>query len=287
MQADPSRLLVVNAFEFRENFLNQSKFRQNIKNVSVAYQLDMPNGKHDIKYGLELRRLFDVQSGASHVIRDQAGSYVKSGVSYTWTKSTKDDLVLPTRGYLLKASNELAGLGGNSQFVKSDFTIQNHWTPRLTRIFTLTQTLKFGQIVPFSSKPILLADRFQQGGPTSVRGFTLNSLGPRQFSDSLGGTSFMEAGLQLSFPFLQSAAHFARAHAFVNAGLLGDLNREKLLIAMKNPLSIRPSVSVGGGLMFKMAETARLELNFAVPIIKPEELKCERGIQVGLGMEFL
>ncbi len=231
--------------------------------------------------------MFDVQSGASHAIRDQAGSNVKSAVSYTWTKSTKDDLVLPTRGYLLKASTELAGLGGDSNFVKGDLTLQNHWTPQFSRIFTLTQTLKLGQIVPLFNNPVLLSDRFQQGGPTSVRGFTLNSLGPRQFSDSLGGTSFLEAGLQLSFPFLQSAAHFARAHAFVNAGLLGDLNWGKLQIAFANPLSIRPGLSLGGGLMFKMAETARLELNFAIPIVKPEGLKCERGIQVGLGMEFL
>jgi outer membrane protein insertion porin family len=280
-------LFVISAFEFRENFLNQCKWRQNVRNVSVGYQLERPSGKHDMKYGLEMRRLFDVQSGASHLIRDQAGTYFKSSVSYTVTKNTKDDLVLPTRGVLLKASAELAGLGGDSHFLKSDFKIQNHWTPQLTRILTLTQTVKFGQILPLSGKPLLLADRFQQGGPTSVRGFTLNSLGPRQFSDSLGGTSFLEAGLQVSFPFLQSAAHFARAHAFVNAGLLGDVSRDKLESACKNPRSIRPSLSVGGGLMFKMAETARLELNFAVPLVKSGGIKCERGIQVGIGMEFL
>lgn len=240
-----------------------------------------------MKYAFELRRLFDVQSGASHIIRDQAGTFVKSAVSYTWTKSTKDDPVLPTNGYLLKATNELAGFGGETHFIKGEFTAQNHWTPSILGMFTLSKTLKFGHIVPLSRNPIMFVDRFQQGGPASVRGFTLNSLGPRQFSDSLGGTSFVEAGLQLSFPFLQSAAHFTRAHAFVNAGLLGDLTRDKLQLACKDPLSIRPSVSVGGGFMFKLADTARLELNFAVPLIKPEGLKCERGIQVGLGMEFL
>lgn len=288
MNADPNRLFVINAFEFKENFLNGCKWKQNFRNCSLSYQFQQPFGRHEFKYALEARRLFDVQSGASHVIRDQAGKNLKSSLCYTWTRSTRDDNILPTRGYFLRSNTQVAGLGGDSQFVKGDFVAQGHWTPSFAGLFTLTQTLKFGHILPFNNaKPILFPDRFQMGGPTSVRGFTLNSLGPRQFSDSLGGTSFIETGLQFSFPFLQSAAHFARAHLFVNAGLLGDLDQNKIQSAFNSPCTIKPNVSVGGGLMFKMAETARLELNFAVPLVKPEGLKCERGIQVGLGMEFL
>ena len=124
------------------------------------------------------------------------------------------------------------------------------------------------------------------GGPTSIRGFPVNSLGPKQFSDSIGGTSLLETGLQLSFPIIKSASNFARAHLFLNAGFLTD----KLMFSSKTSISkddLNPNISVGAGLMFKMAESARLELNFSVPILNQNGVESNRGLQVGIGMEFL
>lgn len=228
---------------------------------------------------MELRRLFDVQSGASHVIRDQAGKSIKSSIIHTWNLSTRDSPVFPTRGQLVKISNELAGIGGDARFFKSEMTLQNNWSKS---IFTLTKTLKLGYALPLGeAAAVPFFDRFQMGGPTSIRGFPVNSLGPRQFSDSLGGTSSIETGLQLSFPIMKSAANFARAHLFINAGLLTD----------KAPpfrgWGLNSNVSLGGGLMFKMAESARLELNFSVPILAQKGVESSRGLQVGIGMEFL
>ena len=241
------------------------------------------SSKHEFKYLAEFRKLFNVQSGASHVIRDQAGESIKSSLVHTWNLSTRDSSVFPTCGHLIRLVNEISGLGGDSRFIKSELTLQNNWTT--SGIFTLTKTLKFGYAVPFNrTSAVPLFDRFQMGGPTSLRGFPVNSLGPRQFSDSLGGTGLIESGLQLSFPLVKSVANFARAHFFVNAGLLTDNETRS---SSSSHGGLNPNVSVGGGLMFKMAESTRLELNFSVPILKQFDVECDRGIQIGIGMEFL
>lgn len=283
-------MFFINAAKFKENFLNRCKWRQEVQSFSSGLQINSTSGggKHELKYLAEFRRLFDVQSGASHVIRDQAGKSLKSSLLHTWNMSTRDSSILPTRGHLIRLSNEMAGFGGDARFFKSELTLQKNWT---RGIFTLTKTLKLGHVIPFSSSILVpLYDRFQMGGPTSLRGFSSNSLGPRQFSDSLGGTSLIETGLQLSFPIIKSAANFTRAHLFVNAGLLTD---KEILSTFKKSFNERiygdlnPNISIGGGFMFKMAESARLELNFSVPILKQVGVECNRGMQVGIGMEFL
>lgn len=287
MNGDPDKLFFINSVKFKENFLNRCKWRQEVQSFATGLQLNNPGGKHEFKYLAEFRRLFDVQSGASHVIRDQAGKSIKSSLIHTWNLSNRDSPVFPTRGHLIRLANEVAGLGGDAKFFKSEITLQNNWT---RGIFTLTKTFKLGYAIPFNNCPFSLFDRFQMGGPTSLRGFPVNSLGPRQFTDSLGGTSLIESGFQLSFPIIKSASNFARAHVFLNAGLLADKNIcSGLSKAFKNRsyAEMNPNGSVGGGLMFKMAESVRLELNFSVPILQQTGVDCERGIQVGIGMEFL
>lgn len=261
--------------------MNHCKWRQEVKSFSTGFLLQKGPGRHEFKYLVELRRLFDVQSGASHVIRDQAGKSVKSSMIHTWNLSNRDSPVFPTRGHLIRITNELAGVGGDARFFKTEMTLQNNWTKN---IFTLTKTLKLG-ITIGNKSAVPLFDRFQMGGPTSIRGFPVNSLGPRQFNDSIGGTSLIETGLQLSFPIVKSAANFARAHLFLNAGILSDKQIFTSEISSRNDLN--PNVSVGGGLMFKMAESARLELNFSVPILQQKGVESNRGLQVGIGMEFL
>lgn len=283
----------MNSAIFKENFLNHCKWRQEIQSFSTGFQLENNKnfvGRHEFKYLAEFRRLFDVKSGASHIIRDQAGKSFKSSLVHNWNWCTRDSPVFPTKGNLVKISNEMAGFG-DAKFFKSELTLQNNFT---RGIFTLTKTFKMGYALPFDkSCPVPLFDRFQMGGPTSLRGFSVNSLGPRQFTDSLGGTCLIESGLQCSFPIIRSAANFARAHLFINAGLLSDQSlcttisrsiKERSLLPWN---VMNPNVSIGGGLMFKMAESARLELNFSVPVFTQIGIIPNRGVQVGIGMEFL
>jgi outer membrane protein insertion porin family len=127
-------------------------------------------------------------------IRKEAGESIKSSVSHTWTLDTRDNKINTTRGYYLKTYHEYAGLGGQAAFYKSEIEGQlaRPLFSGTVRFRSCTQSLcdlRFAfQTISFTARSGLLwnlghrsylSDRFQLGGPTSVRAFKNNSLGPR------------------------------------------------------------------------------------------------------------
>lgn len=53
-------------------------------------------------------------------MREAAGQSIKSALSHTWTRDTRDDSLFGTRGAYIKLVQELAGLGGDASFFKSE-----------------------------------------------------------------------------------------------------------------------------------------------------------------------
>jgi hypothetical protein len=72
-----------------------------------------------------------------------------------------------------------------------------------------------------------ISDRFLLGGPTSVRGFTTNGLGPRDGSDSLGADLTYSLGLSLYGPLPIKPEWPLKLHAFANAGKLAPLGEDR------------------------------------------------------------
>ena len=53
-------------------------------------------------------------------MREAAGLSTKSSISHTWTRDTRDDSLFGTRGSYLRFTQELAGLGGDASFFKTE-----------------------------------------------------------------------------------------------------------------------------------------------------------------------
>lgn len=53
-------------------------------------------------------------------MRHAAGQTVKSSVSHSWTRDTRDDRITATMGSYNKITHELAGLGGDASFYKAE-----------------------------------------------------------------------------------------------------------------------------------------------------------------------
>ena len=115
-------------------------------------------------------------------MREAAGLSVKSALSHTWTRDTRDDNIFGTRGAYLRAVQELAGFGGDASFYKTEAHAQ------LVRPVVPGVSLSFaarsGLLWPLG-KPVPFPDRFQLGGPTSVRMFRMNSMGPHDGRESI------------------------------------------------------------------------------------------------------
>lgn len=52
-------------------------------------------------------------------IRQAAGTSIKSSIFHNWTRDTRDDPIMATKGEYLKLSHEFAGIGGDASFYKA------------------------------------------------------------------------------------------------------------------------------------------------------------------------
>lgn len=135
-------------------------------------------------------------------IRNAAGLSVKSALSHTLLRDTRDDPFIATRGMYTRLVQEYAGLGGDATFIKSENEAQisrpigGGCVSRLYDLScqvsglypdsqTLSLALRGGLLYPLGGKPSHMLDRFHLGGPTSVRMFKMNGLGPRDNSQCL------------------------------------------------------------------------------------------------------
>ncbi|KAJ7512571.1 surface antigen-domain-containing protein [Mycena galericulata] len=241
------------------------------------------DGMHEFVYEAVVRHIGSLKPEASLSIREAAGQSVKSSVSYTLSLDTRNDRLTPTRGFYVKALYELAGLGGGASFIKHEA----HWQtsrPVFPGV-SVSCTARYGGLWGLNG-PTLFSDRFQLGGPSSIRSFKANAMGPRDGLDSLGGELYWSTGFSVISHLPKRPDWPVKTHAWVNAGRLDNIDKSLPLPHNIAATLAKPSVSAGVGLIYNF-DIARIEVNFGVPLVASKSDGSRRGLQVGLGIEFL
>lgn len=271
------------------------------------------NSRHELSYNGAWRQLTGLASNASPTVRTDAGDSFKSSIAHLWTKDRRDNPLLPTSGVLLKTTNELAGWGplrGDVSFFKSELETQAAVPIPIPGVrssgVSFTTGLRAGLLYPLSlgSSPTPTAsrinDRFQLGGPTSVRGFRISGLGPRDGEDAVGGDVYAAGSANLLMPFPGvSPERPLRWQLFINGGRSLALKGSESEGAMdskavqKNVYSTiaelgngLPSTAAGIGLIYALP-VARFELNFSLPLVLRKGEDARKGLQFGIGINFL
>ena len=85
-----------------------------------------------------------------------------------------DDRKNPTTGYVVNYKQDVAGLGGQSEFIRETFDAR--WYHPITEDFIGMIHLQAGQINSFGSRDALIINNFMQG-PSLVRGFAPEASG--------------------------------------------------------------------------------------------------------------
>uniref|UniRef100_A0A8C6LYB3 SAMM50 sorting and assembly machinery component n=1 Tax=Nothobranchius furzeri TaxID=105023 RepID=A0A8C6LYB3_NOTFU len=237
------------------------------------------------------RELGCLGQNASFAIRNESGHSLKSSLSHAMVVDTRNSSILPRKGGLLKIHQELAGYtGGDARFLKEDFEIQLNKTLYWDSV--LSASLWGGLLLPFGDAPTCIADRFYLGGPTSIRGFSMYSMGPQSDGDYLGGEAYWAGGLHLytPLPFRPGRGGFGdlfRTHFFLNAGNLCNLHYGEGPQAHLKKLAECIRWSYGLGIVLRLGNIARLELNYCIPMgVQSGDRICD-GIQFGAGIRFL
>ena len=186
-------------FHVSRDFQTESSFDE--KNLGITLRAGFPitdNLSQQVRYTLRQDTIENVSSSASRFIREQEGERSTSAVGYTLKYDVRDDALLPTSGYLVQFSQDLAGLLGETQYFKSDLTYRYYYP--FTQEWIGTAFLREGYVAGIG-QDVGIQDRYFLGG-SSFRGFRQAGVGPRDrsTSDALGGNLFYVGGLEMAFP---------------------------------------------------------------------------------------
>jgi len=129
-----------------------------------------------------------------------------AGPSLTWIRDTRDSPLDAHRGTYTSFQEFLsdASLGAKVQFNRLDLSNSSFYSFKKGR-FVLARNSRYGQERAFgkdSEMLIPLPERLYAGGPTSLRGFSLNSAGPRdpETGYPVGGAGTLINSTELRLP---------------------------------------------------------------------------------------
>ncbi|KAH8922544.1 hypothetical protein BT69DRAFT_1350782, partial [Atractiella rhizophila] len=222
--ADPDKRIDTTLYASDTDLSHFASCTERLHGFQGRFRTVSPLGYHELSYDAVLRRICDLGARASMSMRESAGTTTKSAVSHTVTSDTREDVFEPSKGGMYyKLTQELAGLGGDAKHIKGTVDVQKSLP--LSSAATLSLGFRSGLLYTLSPSPSLFSDRFHLGGPSSVRMFKLNTLGPKDYEDWVGGDAFWAAGASLYAPIPKRTHWPLLLHGFVNAGRLVAVDR--------------------------------------------------------------
>jgi outer membrane protein insertion porin family len=215
------------------------------------------------------------------------GAFLTSLVGTTTTYNTLDDNKNPTSGLYLTMTNDVAGVGGDVDFIRTTAEMRNYYEVLPDVVGVLK--LQGGHISSWGGQTLRMLDNFQMG-PNLVRGFAPGGIGPRDltygtYNDALGGSTYWGASVEFQTPlyFLPKDIGIKVA-TFADAGSVwgykGETSwpvasggtGETVNVGLDSPTDIRASVGVGliwdsplGPLRFDLAYPLKKYCEAATP----------------------
>jgi len=215
-----------------------------------------------------------------------------SSVGYGVTYSTLDNPRNPTQGLRTDLRQDLAGVGGDVNFLKTTEDVR-YYHPVVGDVVAMLRG-QSGYITPWGGQTVRMQDSFF-GGPQLVRGFAPNGFGPRDLTpgttmDNVGGSRYWATTAEFQGPisFLPPDLKLRWA-LFADAGSVWGF-KSGSTPALSSSLATGTSnvssgnivrSSVGAGLIWD-SPAGPLRLDYAVPTSKASYDNTQR-LRFGAG----
>jgi outer membrane protein insertion porin family len=213
--------------------------------------------------------VFNVDNDASAAIKEIAdtngGVANISSVGYSLSYDLRNNRINPTRGVYLLLTQDLAGVGGDVNYLRSVAEARGYYP--IYEGITLVGRLIGGYIAGWGGQDVRAVDAFYKGGDF-VRGFDTAGIGPRDSvtNDALGGKIFYGATTEVRFPFPFIPEDLGLSGAvFADAGTLYDTDIKIAGLKVDDSDTIRSSV--GASLLWN-SPLGPLRADFAYVITK-------------------
>jgi outer membrane protein insertion porin family len=212
--------------------------------------------------------------------------WLKSSVSLGLVYNTIDDMKNPHEGIYANVVTEVAGLGGDAEFVKV--------TARGSVYQTLSEQLDLvglisggaGHVQGYGSGDLRIFDHFQSSD-RMIRGFAYGGIGPVDSDDAgdhLGGTTYFNASAEAQFPMPVIPESFGlRGAVFADAATLYGSKVQKDFVD-QSTVDMQWRASVGVGLMWA-SPFGPIRIDYAVPVLK-EDTDDVQEFNFGISTRF-
>jgi outer membrane protein insertion porin family len=128
----------------------------------------------------------------------------RGSVDLSLVGDTRDSFINPTRGAFWSASSEFSRTWLGSDVNFNRLYGQGFLYVSLAKDVIWVSGLRLG-VVPGENPFLIIEDRFKAGGPSTVRAFALNSLGPKnEKGEPVGGQAMAVFNQELRFPLYKS-----------------------------------------------------------------------------------
>lgn len=228
--------------------------------IGVALRMGYALSEHTrqtFKYSFKYDKIFNIQPNASPLIRRQEGKTYTSEIGQVLLWDRRDDRLLPTKGWVVRYTAELGGLGGTEHFLRNRVDAAIYFP--LGSEFILAFAGSGGAVIGLKDD-VKIAQRFFIGGDT-LRGFQIGGIGPRDGNDSLGGKYFYTTTGEITFPLGLPKELNVVGKAFVEAGSLWGT--DDVSPTIRDSRAIR--ISAGVGLQW-VSPFGPLRIDYTFPI---------------------
>jgi outer membrane protein insertion porin family len=162
-----------------------------------------------LNYRLTRDEVDDVTLELAPAFRDEVGTRITSLVSGAVTRDSRDNVMAPTSGGQLSMVLDVAGLGGDTRFVKMTGSVTQFKPIWLGHI--VSGRVQAGYGFGWGGEEIPIFERFYMGGPNSFRGVKSRKISPvDEFGTRIGGTTEVLGTVEyiVPLPFNLRAAGF-------------------------------------------------------------------------------
>jgi outer membrane protein insertion porin family len=238
------------------------------KVASIRPELAFPVGENSrlsLYYSLSQNEIENVDADSSPIIQAEEGAEIRSAVGYRYTLDLLRGGLNPTQGVRLTFGQELAGLGGDSEYLETTaFAVAQRevWNDEVT----IRAIFEAGALTSLGDGVSRVTDRFFVGS-RQLRGFDSRGIGPRDTgagnSDVLGGNTYMSLRFEADFPLPLPAEYGISGGVFYDMASLWDLDNTAGAAAVDDSFELRSSIGVS---LFWDTPIGPLRMNFSKPL---------------------
>ena len=242
-----------NVFDVTIDLLDEAQFRQSRTGGQISFAFPLTeftrfNGRYtlrqeDIEFPqqdecpaiLAGQNVGTTTTGTQSLISlcEQLGGRISSVFGYSFTWDRRNDPITPTGGFDFNLSQDLAGIGGDVRYLRTD--ARANFYKGIVKDVIASASLSAGYIRGWGDDTVAINDRYFKGN-FEFRGFDNAGVGPRILTfetvnegeevvefrnNALGGNAFALASTEVSFPLGISSL---LGSVFLEAGTVGLLD---------------------------------------------------------------